>query len=109
MNATKVVTFKYPFTAAGIYSVSAVLANDENNANNTSNVVTGVEVYTAGWLAEGFEGTFLPSRWIKWGLPYWTQGTTNFYDGSKAAEVTLLAGSTGSRIVTPRLGIATGD
>jgi len=107
IGASRTLTREYTPSTAGIFTLTANLTADANTAND-ADTLANVEIFNAGFLAQGFEGTFLPNKWIKWGVPYWTQGTTG-YDGSKAAKVSLLAGSTGSRIATPRLNIATND
>lgn len=105
-----VVYYQHIFSARDYgtdYTVGFELPADELLTNNQTQMV--VRLFNPGWLAEGFEGTFLPSRWIKWGVPYWNQTTVTPYDGTKAARVTLAVDSPGSYLGSPRLTIATGD
>jgi hypothetical protein len=107
-NQTEEFEFNFTFSTGGTYTISVVLDDDAYTFNNTVSTSNFV-VFNAGWLAEGFEVGFLPSRWVKWGVPYWEHSLNNAYDGTKAAKVTLAADSPGSMLATPRLTVVTGD
>jgi len=99
---------EYIPTIAGTADVVAELPADDLTSNDADTLLA-INVYNTGWLAEGFEDTFPPSRWLKWGVPYWQQAASGYYDGAFAASVTLLSDSPGSRLGTPKLDIVTGD
>ncbi len=106
-----VVDFKYAIPTARDYGTDYLMGfqipADEVNTNNAAELT--VRAFNPGWLAQGFEGAFLPSKWIKWGVPYWNQGTGSPYDGDYDAQVTLASDSPGSYLASPRVAIATGD
>jgi hypothetical protein len=92
------------------YDFGFQLPDDEVLSNNDVELAD-VVIYESGWLAQDFEGAFLPSKWIKWGVPYWTKSSSLPYEGAYAAQVTLAVSDStdGSNLATPRLVAAVGD
>ncbi|MBM4398948.1 MAG: choice-of-anchor D domain-containing protein, partial [Candidatus Cloacimonetes bacterium] len=107
---TKEISGTYTFPSGGLYDLSVEIDPGDVVYGGSATVSRlDYEVFNEGWLVEGFEGSFLPSRWVQWNEPAWEQTTASFYDGAKAARVTLATDSPGSFLTTPRLSISTGD
>lgn len=112
--ASTVVEYQHVFASSReygtLYDLSATVPDDELNTNNSAGI-DDVRVFNGGWLAEGFEGDFLPSKWLKWGIAdfqEWVKGTTH-YDGAYGAETPVFADSISSFLATPKIDIVTGD
>ncbi len=100
-------TLSFSFTPqkAGSYQFSLALPDDDNNSNNKTSM-NPVQVYSAGFFIEGFEGeTFPPQYW------YCDKSTTGYYTwyrytGSDAFRGNAYVSSTtGYRLTTPLLQI----
>ncbi|MDD3893059.1 MAG: CARDB domain-containing protein [Bacteroidales bacterium] len=100
---SEIVEFSF-IAVAGRYTFTATLAADDNLENNTR-TTQGV-VVAEGQLAEGFEGTWVPTLWeAETGWRYWDQDWTAQWEGVRSAACGNALGISDSKLITPFLQI----
>ncbi|MDY0281168.1 MAG: choice-of-anchor J domain-containing protein, partial [Salinivirgaceae bacterium] len=103
-----VVPVTWTAAVAGRHTITATLPDDENNENNTG-TTQGV-VVAEGQLAEGFEGTWVPTLWeAETGWINWDQVWSAQWEGTKGAACGSQYGFSNSKLITPLLQIGANE
>jgi uncharacterized repeat protein (TIGR02543 family) len=104
-GGSTIVTVNWTVDAPGRHTVTVTLPADDALANNTG-TTQGV-IAVAGNLAEGFEGTWLPTAWeAETNWIQWTATWTSQWQGTKGAACGNTLGFADVKLMTPMLEIA---
>ena len=91
---------------AGNHTITAILPDDNNNANNNGS--KSFYVSRVGALTEGFNGaTFPPADWAT--TTSITRSTSSPYEGAGMAYFYSSSAIADQRLVTPKLSVVNGD